>query len=426
MNFFKSLLASFLAIIVFILMVVLLIAVLVPGEKKEADLTTHAVMKIKFQNGIVEKENKSFPETVFGGSNSNNGVVEMIKSIRYAKDDEDVKGIYLELSEFRAGFASLREVRNELIEFKKSGKFVVAYAESYSEGAYYLASMADKIVLPSGGIVELNGLKSEISFFKGTLEKLDLKVEVFRVGTYKSFVEPFIREDMSKENKEQVLQFLTSLNGQMLQEMASARSVPLEQMQRISDSMLVRNSNDALSYKIITDIGYFDVLENYFRTKLEAKEDQSIQYLSYRKMLERNELKEYDGGDSKLAVIVASGDIVSGKGDESSIGSESLVSQLRKAREDKQVKAVVLRINSPGGSALASDVIWNEINLLKAKKPVIASMSDVAASGGYYMAMACDTIVAHPTTITGSIGVFGLLLDASGFMKKNLGITTDR
>lgn len=426
MSFFKQLLASFLAIVLFIVVTLVIIIVLVPGDKKEKNLTDNAVMKIKFNNALVERENVSLQESVFGGGSDKTGLIELIKAIRLAKEDEKIKGLYLELNEMRAGFASLEELRNELLEFKKSGKFITTYAESYSEGAYYLASVADKIVLPSGGMVEFNGLRSEILFYKGTLDKLDLKVEVFRVGSYKSFVEPFLRENMSPENREQIKQFLGSMYSTVLTNISKSRGIDLPTLSNISDSMLVRNSNDALRLKIVTDLGYYDVLEKYFKEKLEAKEEEKINYISYKKVLEDNKLKDLSEGDNKIAIIVASGEINSGRGDNESIGSESITEQLRKAKNDDKVKAVVLRINSPGGSALASDVIWNEINQLKAKKPVIASMSDVAASGGYYMAMACDTIVAHPNTITGSIGVFGLLLDASVFMKKNLGITSDR
>lgn len=427
MTFFKTLLASFLAIVMFIIVLVVVVVIAIPGDedKEGSGFTENSVLKIKFQQQLVEREHKSIQSALLGDQAGKTGLIELIRAIRYAKDDEKIKGIYLELNEMKSGFASLEELRNELLEFKKSGKFITAYAESYSEGSYYLASIADKIVLPSGGIVELNGLRSEIMYFKGTLDKLELKVEVFKVGSFKSAVEPFLRENMSPENRLQIKQFLGSMYSTIINNISVSRNIDTASLRNIADSMLVRNADDALRLKIVTDIGYYDVLEKFLRTKLEAKEDEKINFISYQKVLSMHKLDDIVTGD-KIAVIVAAGDINSGKSNPGTIGSESITEQLRKAREDKSVKAVVLRINSPGGSALASDIMWNEINLLKAKKPVIASMSDLAASGGYYMAMACDTIVAQPNTITGSIGVFGLLLDASGFMKNKLGITTDR
>jgi protease-4 len=429
-NFIKNVFAVLTGLVLFsigsVVVFIIVIALVLNSSQSKEQLKANSVLKIKLDKEIVERENEDLlPNVRVFQSPAAIGLIELKQAIALAAENDDVRGIYLELSSVRAGFASLEEIRNALLDFKNSGKFVVAYGEAYSEGAYYLASVADKIILPPTGALELNGLESELVFFKGTLEKLDIEVEVFKVGTFKSAVEPFILDKMSDANRTQLRSFMNSIYDTYLSNVAVSRKIEKEKLKLISDSMLVRNAEDALEYKLITDLDYYQEVENYIRSNVSTKEDEKINFVSYKKLLQ--DTKEEGAKDKKnIAVIIANGDIVSGKGNEDRIGSESLSAQIRKAREDKDIKAVVLRINSPGGSALASDVIWNEVLQTRKVKPVIASMSDVAASGGYYIAMGCDAIVAQPNTITGSIGVFGLMLNTEAFLQNKLGITTDR
>lgn len=356
---------------------------------------------------------------------SNLGLVQIKESILNAKSDNNIKGIFLEANYPMTGYATLEELRNALIDFKKSGKFVVAYGEIYSEKGYYLSSIASKIYLNPAGILELNGISSQYTFFKGTLDKLEIKPEIFKVGEFKSAVEPFIREDMSEPSRLQTQSFLGSINDYTFSNIAQARGLEIAQLKKIADSLLIREAEDALTYKLITNLGYYDEAEADMKKSLKLSATDKINFVTLEKYRKAEQPAKTGNADNRIAVIIASGDIVSGKGGKTSIGSDKIAAEIRKARLDKKIKAVVLRINSPGGSALASDVLWREVILTKKVKPIIASMSDVAASGGYYMAMGCDKIVAHPNTITGSIGIFGMLFNLESFLKNKLGVTVD-
>ncbi len=424
-NFIKNVFSVVIGLFVFLFISLIgfLFVVAMFSSEGNEKVKSASVLKLKLDKEIVERD-KAFSGLTLLPSRSVIGLLELKEAISLAKSNDNIKGIYLDLSTVQAGFASLEEIRTSLIDFKSSGKFIVAYGESYSEGAYYLASVADKISLPPVGSLEFNGLESELLFFKGTLEKLDIKVEVFKVGSFKSAVEPFLLEKMSSANREQVRSYMNSIYDTYLENIASARKLEYQKLKVISDSMLIHNASDALGYGLVTDIEYYDQVEAYIRQQTGLEEDEKMRFVSYSALLEKGESLKVS--DSKVAVIIANGEIVSGKGSEEVIGSETLAAQIRKARKDKNVKAIVLRVNSPGGSALASDVIWNEVVLTRGVKPIIASMSDVAASGGYYISMGCDTIVAQPTTITGSIGVFGLMLNIEDFLREKLGVTTDR
>lgn len=358
-----------------------------------------------------------------GGTSSKAGLLEVVQAIKNAKDDKKIKGIYLNTQSVGGGYAALKEIRDALLEFKKSNKFIYAYGEYYTEGAYYLASVADKIYLNPVGIVELNGLYAEIPFIKGVLEKLEVKPEVFRVGEFKSAVEPLLLDKMSEANRMQTKAYLEAIYEVFLEDIAASRKIDKQRLRTLSDSMLIRKPQDALDNQLVTHIGYEDEILEVLRKELKVDKKEKIKMIganSYFKTIETKYSK------NKIAVIFAEGEINSGKSGEDNIGSETIVQELRKLRKDDKVKAIVLRINSPGGSALASDVMWREIVLTKKEKPVIASMSNVAASGGYYMAMACDTIVAQKNTITGSIGIFGVLFNAENLLKNKIGVTTDR
>ncbi|MCU0436835.1 MAG: signal peptide peptidase SppA [Raineya sp.] len=396
------------------------------SSSEKPDIEENSVILLNLSRPLAERST----EDPFEGLNLpvNNtpaklGLLEVIQTIKNAKNDKKIKGIYINTEGVSSGYAALKEIRDALVDFKKSNKFIYAYGEYYTEGAYYLSSVADKIYLNPIGLVEFNGLYSEVPFIKGVLEKLEVKPEIFRVGEFKSFIEPLILDKMSDANRLQVTSYLNSIYSVYLKDISASRKIDIPQLRKISDSMLVRKAEDALTYQLITNIGYEDEILGVLRKELKVDKKDKIKFVtvsSYYKSLETKYSK------NKIAVLFAEGDINSGKSTDESIGSETIVNELRKLRKDDKVKAIVLRIDSPGGSALASDVMWREIMLTRKEKPVIASMSNVAASGGYYMAMACDTIVAQENTITGSIGIFGVLFNAENLLRNKIGVTTDR
>lgn len=432
-SFLKTFTASLLALIVFsVLIVFLIIGALVSiGSKDISTLHDNSVLKLTLDRPILEREYDNPLEELDlpVSTPSQYGLLEIKQAIKEAKTDVKIKGIYLQLSSLQAGISTIEEIRAAIQDFKTSGKFVYAYSEYLSEGAYYLSSVADSVFLNPSGLMEFNGLSSEIMFFKGTLEKLDLKPEIFKVGNYKSAVEPLILDKMSPANREQTLSFMHSIQSSLYAKIAEARKIPLEKLNLVADSMLIHKPVDAVRYGLIDKTLYYDQVEDLMRQKLGIEKKKELHFISYRKYASRLSEPEEDlakkQSKNKIAVVIAQGDIQSGKGDEQTIGSDRIAEELRNAREDEDVRAIVLRINSPGGSSLASDVMWREVQLAAKEKPLIASMGDVAASGGYYMAMAADTIVAQPNTITGSIGVFGVLLNAQEFFKNKLGITFD-
>lgn len=429
-KFIKSILSTFIALILFFVFVIFLfvgIAASMSSGKEVVTIKENSVLSLDLNQKILEKEIENPFEGLdipFAPDNGGIGMIELCKTIRAAKEDAKISGIYLNFDAIPAGFATIEEIRNALIDFKSSGKFVYAYSETYSEGAYYLVSVSDKIFLNPAGLLELNGLSSKSIFFKGLLEKLEIKPQVFKVGDYKSAVEPFLLDKMSDYNKEQTLSFMNSIYNFILGNIAQSRGLTFKEVKLISDSMLIHNPKDALKYKIITNIAYYDEVLEELKATIGIKSDSKINFVSYKKY--KSSLKEEETkSENKIAVIVAQGDIVSGKSEDESIGSDDMAAEIRKARLDTNVKAVVLRINSPGGSAMASDVMWREVVLTKAQKPIIASMGDVAASGGYYLAMGATKIVAQENSITGSIGVFGIIFNIKNFLKNKLGITTD-
>ncbi|QOI97781.1 MAG: signal peptide peptidase SppA [Flammeovirgaceae bacterium] len=427
MNFFKTFLASMLALTVFsIISVVLFFMVLgVLSADEKVVLKNNTVLHLKLDAEITEQqvENPFEGMPVFGNEIPTIGLLQLKEAIKHAAADDKIAGIYLDVNYPMAGFATIEEIRQSLMDFKASGKWIVAYSEVMSEKAYYLASVADRVYLNPEGELEFNGLTVEISFFKRLFDKLEIKPEIFRVGDYKSAVEPYLLDKMSNENRLQLTELVHSIYGYMLNQISKSRNVPVDQLKTISDKMLARNARLSQEYGLVDSLLYYDEVLNDLRKRLNLNETEKINTIGYKRYS-----KSYTATGSspnEIAVIVADGAILPGKADEGVIGSETFAETIRKARENKRVKAIVLRINSPGGSFQASDVMWREVTLAAKQKPVIASMSDYAASGGYYLAMGCDTIVAQPHTITGSIGVFSVLFDASGFLGNKLGITFD-
>lgn len=391
-------------------------------------VSKNSVLKIDLNQIITENtpQEDPFTELLSGGRGPGRlGLPQIKEAIANAKLDPNIKGIYLHAEYPSAGFATLEEIRSYLADFKKSKKFVYSYGEVLSEGAVYLTSVADKSYLtPSGGL-DFNGLNAKYTFMKGLFEKIGVKPEIFRVGEYKSAVEPFFRTNMSDANREQTQSFINDIAAQFYGDISQSRNIPIAELNNVLNGALIQEPADAVKYKLITNTGYWDEFELALRHELGLKEDKKIEYVTIHKYLKAEKYVKEGSLSNKIAVIVGEGDIVTGEGEEGSIGSDKIVKELQKARKDPKVKAIVLRINSGGGSSLASDIMWREVELTKKVKPVIASMGDYAASGGYYMAMACDTIVARPTTITGSIGIFGMIFNVETLMNQKLGITFD-
>ncbi|MCY7349994.1 MAG: signal peptide peptidase SppA [Cytophagaceae bacterium] len=432
LQFFKYVLATIVGLLLFgLLSLFLMIGIgtaLSSGDDK-VTVEENSVLKLDLNKPIVDQAQDDNPFAELGGpfaETARIGMIGLKKSLANAKLDPNIKGIYLQAGYPQAGWATLEEVRKALLDFRKAGKFVYSYGEIMTEKGYYLSSAAERIYLNPAGGMEFNGLSAEYEFFKGTLEKLEIKPVIFRVGQYKSAVEPFFRTDMSKENKAQTRSFLGSIHTFVLGNIAKSRGVTVPYLMGLKDSLLITTPQSALKYKLITHVGYYDEFENDLKKTLKLKDDKKIEFIGLSKYEKAEDRVEEGDGDNRIAVILSSGAITSGKGGDGEIGSDRVAADLRKARKDKKVKAVVLRIDSPGGSALASDVIWREVVKTREVKPVIASMGDYAASGGYYMAMGCTKIVAEPTTITGSIGIFGALFNFQNFLKNKLGITTDR
>jgi protease-4 len=332
----------------------------------------------------------------------------------------------MELSYIPAGIATIDKIRKELIHFKESGKFIYTYSEVMTQGAYYLASVSDKIYMNPVGGMELKGLRSKSTFFKGALEKLGIEPVIFRHGKFKSAIEPFMLDKMSDANKEQTLTFVQSIWDHIAAEIAKSRGLTANEINKMADAFVIRNTQDAVEQKIIDSSKYRDEVIDELVTLTGAEKPEKLEIVklsAYNNV--QKEKKHKKGPKDKIAVIYASGNIGSGKGDNQTIGSETISQAFRKARRDTSVKAIVLRVNSPGGSGLASDVIWREAVLAQKVKPLIVSMGDLAASGGYYISCPADVIVASEVTLTGSIGVFGLMFNTQELMNKKLGITFD-
>ena len=430
---FASMLGVFLAFFLGIVVLFGMIAALVSSadSKKEAKVEPNSVLHINFESQINDRSsNNPFENFDFGSLSGKKsiGLNDILENIEKAKTDDNIKGIYIDLQSVPAGIATIEEIRNKLIEFKESKKFIVAYSEAYSQSSYYLASVADEVWLNPEGIIEFKGLGAQVMFFKGLLEKMEVEPQVIRYGKFKSAIEPFILDKMSEANREQTMKYMGSIWNNIVKGIAESRKLTPEQLNLIADSALVQNAKDAIEQKLADKLYYKDQVLDDLKDRCGLEDAKKLKMVSMAKYTDapKPKKKEDKGlAKDKIAVIYASGSIEGGEGDDQTIGSDRISKAIRKARLDENVKAIVLRVNSPGGSSLASDVIWREVVLAKAAKPVVASMGDVAASGGYYISCAADTIVAQPNTITGSIGVFGLLMNLKNLMNNKLGITVD-
>jgi len=432
MKFLGNVLAVIVGLFAFSIVAMLIffgiIGLVASSSEKEVTLESNSILHLDL-NGRTLVERTSEEDLVFGsfldpfGGDNSAGLVNLKKAIGEAKTNENVKGIYLNAGLIGAGQAGLLELREALLDFKESGKFIVAYDEAYSEGGYFLASVADEIYLNPLGGIDFNGFSSEGIFLKGFFEKVGIKPEVFRVGEFKSAVEPFILDKMSPENRLQTQYFLDDINNHALELIAKSRGIAQDSLIRINHQMLVRKPKDAVTYKLATALKYEDEVHSILKEKLGLKEEDQIATINATDLGGMAKSKNITSSN-RIAVILAEGEIVDGNAD-GAISSEKFAKEIRKARKDENIKAIVLRVNSPGGSILASDVIWREMSEAKKVKPVIVSMGEVAASGGYYIAAPADTIVAQPNTITGSIGIFGILFNVQELVNDKLGVTTD-
>lgn len=433
-EFFKFVFASMLGFILSIFVMVILVVVLIIGivstasDEAKVSVDKNSILHLRLDYPVTERTSMNPLENidVFGFETEKNiGLNDILASIRAAKTDENIKGIYLDVANIQSGFATIEEIRNALIDFKKSGKFIIAYSEVYTKGAYYLASVADKVYLNPEGIIDFIGFSSEITFFKGALDKLGIEAQVIKVGTYKSAVEPFILDKMSDANRKQVTSFLGSMYEHYLQKIGESRRISRDSLFTIADNALVRSAKDAVKYRLADGLKYKDEILSDLKNLSGIAQKKDLNSVSIADYASVAHDKKTERSANRIALIYAVGEIMSGQGDDTYIGSEGISQAIRKARLDDKIKAVVFRVNSPGGSALASDVIWREVELTKKVKPIIVSMGDVAASGGYYIACAADSIFAQPNTITGSIGIFSVIPNMQKFFNNKLGITFD-
>lgn len=431
-DFFKYLLATIVGILLsgFLMMIIFfgIIGAMISMGDKPVEVKENSLLILKLDNPIVDRaSNNPFegfnPMTM--SASKQLGLYDIIKAINNAAEDENIKGIFIENRSIPAGAATIEEIRDALIKFKESGKFIVAYCDGYSQKAYYLTSIADKIMLNPEGMVEWSGLRSEVMFYKNAFEKLGVEPQILRHGKFKSAVEPFMLDKMSPENREQISTYMGSIWNHWVAGISQARNIPVEKLNAFANEMTIRNAKTAYENGIIDSVVYKDQVIDYLKTLTGIEEKKDLNAIEIAKYIKVPSKKKKGLAKDKIAVVYASGQIVDGDGSAEDVGGDKFSKAIRQARRDSTVKAIVLRINSPGGSALASEIIWREVTLAKQVKPVIVSMGDVAASGGYYIAAPADTILASPTTITGSIGVFGMYFNVKEGMNKKLGLTVE-
>jgi len=429
---FASMLGFFLTfLIIFLLMIGIVASIAGMATKDTVKVEENSVLHLTLTTEIVDRGGGNPFESFDLMSLSPRraiGLNDILKSIEKAKEDENIEGIFLDLSILPAGWSTVHEIRKALDDFKGPDKFVISYGETYSQNAYYLGSVADELYLHPEGMIDFRGLNSELFFLKNMLDRLGIDPQIIRHGEYKSAGEPFFREDMSPENREQILSYISSIWNNVLGEIAITRGLTINHLNEVANNLHTRNAAMALEWDMADGMAYRDELYDIIRERLGLEEEEEeIEFVALDNYLRAPLPKSMISprSQNKIAVVYGSGNIISGKGSDRIIGSDRIAGALRAARKDDDVKAIVFRINSPGGSALASDVILREVKLAAREKPVVASMGDVAASGGYYIACAADWIVASPSTITGSIGVFGMIPNMQEFFNEKLGITFD-
>ncbi len=418
------------SIVLFIISMVTLFGIMSASDT-ETIVKKNSVMMLDLNGTLIERTQEDplgILSQLFGDGSNTYGLDDILSSIQKAKENENIKGIYLQASSLGTSYASLQEIRNALLDFKESGKFVIAYADSYTQGLYYLSSAADKVLLNPKGMIEWRGIASAPLFYKDLLQKIGVEMQVFKVGTYKSAVEPFIATEMSPANREQVTAFITSIWEQVTKGVSASRNIPVDSLNVYADRMLMfYPSEESVKCGLADTLIYRNDVRNYLKKLVEIDEDDNLPIVGLSDMMNVKKNVPKDKSGNIVAVYYASGEITdypSSATSEDGIVGSKVIRDLRKLKDDTDVKAVVLRVNSPGGSAFASEQIWHAVKELKTKKPVIVSMGDYAASGGYYISCVADTIVAQPTTLTGSIGIFGIIPNVKGLTDK-IGLSYD-
>jgi protease-4 len=432
-SFLKSTLASIIGFLIGGILLILLIIGIFTAIAASSDsvpqVKSKSVLEINFNYSIADKATanplKDFNPRTFK-SEPKLGLNSILNAIENAKTDNKIKGIFINIIDINANFgsmATIEEIRNKLIEFKKSNKFIVAYSNiAYTQKSYYLSTVADKVYFNPGGMFFWAGMGGEMAFYKKALNKLGIEPQVVRHGKYKAAVEPFLLDKMSDANREQMMKYIGGLWNHMLEGISKERGISVEKLNQLADNFKLRETKELVKEGLFDKALYYDEVLNELKTLTKTKKDKKLRTISLNKYI-KVPVKNKETSKNKIAVIYATGEI--GMTQSSTSIGPDLATTIRKIRKDDKIKAVVLRVNSPGGSALTSEIIWREVKLLQKTKPVIVSMGNVAASGGYYIACAADTIVASPTTLTGSIGIFGLFFSGEDLIKNKIGLSTD-
>ena len=435
--FWRSFWASILAYLVLSTLVIFLINVVVfslAGSLMKSDglkISDNSYLEMNLNFDIKERGGIETTNDFNNPISKSYGIHQIGSVLEKAKNDERIKGIVLKISNVNMGLSTIDNLRDYLKDFKSSGKFIIAYGETFSMGAFYLNSIADKIYLYPEGMIDFRGIGSEMMFFKKALDNLDVDVQIIRGkgNKFKGAVEPFMYEKMSAENKLQITKLLDDVWKNMTHNIKDSRDISLESLNEIADSIYSYNSTGCLKYNLVDNLIYEDQLDSIIKKNIGVNKDAKVQNILFKKYLDGESTKtgmNFGKNNGNIAVVYALGTIVSGKGLDGEMGSTTIVKAINKAKNDSSIKAVVLRVNSPGGSALASDVIWRAVEKTKEIKTVIVSMGDLAASGGYYISCGADRIFAEPNTITGSIGVFGIIPNLGRMLENKIGITFDR
>jgi len=426
-DFFKSLIASilgcFIVLGLFFLIFFLSLAAMSFSSGEKYTLKDNTVLTLKLEGELSERVEENPFLALFGQTDPQLGLDDVISSIKKAKENDKIKGIYIHAGAFAASGASLKEIRDQLVDFKESGKFIVAYGDFYTQGCYYLASAADKVILNPRGNLDMHGYAAVPMFYKGLLDKLGIEMQIFKVGTFKSAVEPFMLDKMSDANREQVSSYINDMWSTLLGEISTSRNISTAKLNQLTDSLVTfKEAKDVMSEGLVDTLMYQTGIKEYLKNLMDVKEVKDVRQAFVKDMTTVPYVNKSKSEDI-VAVLYAYGSITDGSGREG-ITSKRYVKEIEKLRDNEKVKAVVFRVNSGGGSAYASEEIWEAIGLLKEKKPIVVSMGDYAASGGYYISCNANKIFAQPNTLTGSIGIFGMFPNFEGLTKK-IGVSFD-
>lgn len=429
-DFIKTLVASmvgcFIVLGLFFVIMIATLATMSVNSKGTYKLKDNTVFNLKLEGVLKDRveEGNPFMDLLIGKSKAELGLDDIISSIQKAKENDKIKGIYIHAGYFSASPASLKEIRDELKDFKESGKFIISYGEVYTQGLYYLSSVSDKVILNTKGMLDLHGLSAEPTFYKGLLDKLGIEIQVFKVGTFKSAVEPYMLDKMSDANRQQVESYLNDVWSVILNDISDSRKISVEKLNAIADEMpLLKGQDFYLANNLIDTLMYESEIKNYLKNLMNLEEEKAVLQASVDDMTTVSFKNKKEDSKNIVAVLYAQGTITNGSGRDG-ITDKRFVKELNKLKDNKDVKAVVFRVNSGGGSASASEQIWKAVSELKAKKPVVISMGDYAASGGYYISCNASKIIAQPNTLTGSIGIFGMFPNVKGLSDK-FGLTYD-